>query len=158
VVFLRCFPGRFSLFPQPPQGGPPPPPTRPLSRRVVCVSGVCELGVGVQESDTERRPPRMFDNICATYVLLQCVAVFCSMLQRVAVCCSALVRCSVFSRRCSVLQYVAVRRSALQIVDTPAGDSCQHVLQCFAMCCSVLQCVAVCCSVLQCVLQCAVEC
>ena len=56
-------------------------------------------------------------------VLLQCVAVCCSVLQCVAVC-------------CSVLQYVAV---------------CCSVLQCVAVCCSVLQCVAVCCSVLQCV-------
>ena len=65
-------------------------------------------------------------------VLLQCVAVCCSVLQCIAVC-------------CSVLQCVAV---------------CCSVLQCVAVCCSVLQCVAVCCSVLQCavVLRCAAVC
>jgi len=56
-------------------------------------------------------------------IVLQCVAVCCSVLQCVAV-------------YCIVLQCAAVDCSAFQ---------------CAAVCCSVLQCVAVCCSVLQCV-------
>ena len=59
-------------------------------------------------------------------MVLQCVAVCCSVLQCVAVC-------------CSVLQCVAV---------------CCSALHCVAVCCSVLQCVAVCCTVLQCVAVC----
>ena len=54
--------------------------------------------------------------------VLQCVAVYCSMLQHVTAC-------------CRVLQHEARKQ----------------VLQCVAVCCSVLQCVTVCCSVLQCV-------
>jgi len=50
-------------------------------------------------------------NVYILPVLLQCVAVCCSVLQCVAVC-------------CSVLQYVAV---------------CCSVLQCVAVCCSVLK-------------------
>ena len=56
-------------------------------------------------------------------IVLQCVAVCCSVLQCVAV-------------RCSVLQCVAV---------------CCSVLQCAAVCYNVLQRVAVCCSVLPCI-------
>jgi len=86
--------------------------------------------------------------------VLQCCAVCCSALQCVAVCCSVLQYVSEqwlfselpsslmshtgnaqgvsLSRRCSVLQCVAMFCS---------------VLQCVAMCCSLLQSVAVCCSV-----------
>ena len=63
--------------------------------------------------------------------MLQCVAVWCSVLQRVAVWCSVLQRVAAC---CSVVQRVAV---------------CCSVLQCGAVCCSVLQCGAVWCSVLQ---------
>ena len=55
--------------------------------------------------------------------VLQCIAVYCSVLQCIAVC-------------CFVLQCIAVYCS---------------VLQCIAVCCSVLQYIAVCCSVVQCV-------
>jgi len=78
-------------------------------------------------------------------VLLQCVAVCCSVLQCVEVCCSVL-QCVALC--CSVLQCVAVRR-VLQLAAV-----CCSVLQCVAVCCSVLQCAAVCCSVLQCVAVC----
>jgi len=61
--------------------------------------------------------------------VLQCVAVYCSVLQHVAVC-------------CSMLQCVA---DTGQMHDIEAV--CCSVLQCVAMCCSVLRCVAVCCSV-----------
>ena len=50
--------------------------------------------------------------------MLQCVAVWCSVVQCGTVC-------------CSMLQYVAV---------------CYSVLQCVVVCCSVLQCVEVCCN------------
>ena len=81
----------------------------------------------------------------AAKILLQCVAVCCSVLQCVTVCCSVTLSASAQRRSscysaccsvcCSVLQCVAV---------------CCSVLQCFAVCCSVLQCVALCCTVLQC--------
>ena len=58
---------------------------------------------------------------CCSVLLLQYVAVCCSVLQCVAVC-------------FSVLQYAAM---------------CCSVLQCAAVCCGVLQYAAVCCSVLQ---------
>jgi len=62
--------------------------------------------------------------------MLQCVAVYCSVLQCVAVC-------------CSVLQCVAV------CVMEWAAVLCS-VLQCAALCCKCLQCAALCCSVPQC--------
>jgi len=74
--------------------------------------------------------------------VLQCVAVYCSVLQRIAVCCSVLQCAAVY---CSVLQCIAVCCSVLQCVAVWCS-----VLQCVVACCSVLQCVAVCCSVLQC--------
>ena len=65
-------------------------------------------------------------------VVLQCVAVCCSVLQCVAVCCSVLQRVAVnyMCVCCSVVCHVKGRRLML-------------VLQCVAVCCSVLQCVAV---------------
>ena len=57
----------------------------------------------------------LITNRCGILVL-QCVAVCCSVLQCVAVC-------------CNVLQCVAV---------------CSHLLECVGVCCSVLQCAAVC--------------
>ena len=78
-------------------------------------------------------------------MLLQCVAVCCSVLQCVAL----------------LLQYVAVRCSALQCVaiccthqdfSCPSGTTSVKapsvLLQCVAACCSVLQGVVICCSVL----------
>jgi len=75
------------------------------------------------------------------HCMLQCVAVWCSVVQCVAVCCSVLQCVAVC---CSVLQCVAVCCGVLQCVAV-----CCSVLQCVALCCSVLQCVAVCCSVMQ---------
>jgi len=74
-------------------------------------------------------------------IVLQCVAVCCSVVQCVAVC-------------CSVLQCVAVCCSVLQCVAAVMSVTCpslvRSVLQCVAGCCSVLQCVAGCCRVLCC--------
>jgi len=85
-------------------------------------------------------------------VVLQCVAVCCSMLQCVVVCCSVL-QCRLAASIgmssklrprtegvwcCSTLQYVAVCCSTLQY----AAVRCS-ALQYVAVCCSVLQCVAV---------------
>ena len=75
--------------------------------------------------------------------MLQCKAVFCSVLQYGVMCCSMLQYAAVC---CSVLQCLAIGCNALQCVAV-----CCSVLQCVAVCCSVLQCVAMCCSVLQCV-------
>jgi len=71
--------------------------------------------------------------------VLQCVAVYYSVLQCIPVCCSVLQCVAVYY---SVLQCITVRRS---------------VFQCVAVYSSVLQCITVCCSVLQChiMLQCA---
>ena len=70
------------------------------------------------------------------------------LLQYVAMCCSML-QCAV-AVRCSVLQCVGVCWSVLYCVVV-----CCSMLQCVVVCCcSVLQCVAVCCSVLQCVAVC----
>ena len=60
--------------------------------------------------------------------------------------------------RCSVLQFVAVRRSALQCVAVRCSAlQCVAVrcsaMQCVAVRCSTLQCDAVCCSALQCVAE-----
>jgi len=101
------------------------------------------------------------------YSMLQCVAVYCSVLQYLAVCCSML-QCVAVS--CSVLQYVAVGCSMMQWVAVSVlyyvAECCRvgwrgratlaHAVlqrvevccsQCVAPCCS--QCVAVPCSVLQ---------
>jgi len=78
--------------------------------------------------------------------VLQCGAVWCSVLQCVAVCNVVSdpevhhVRGSATFCSTHVLRYTYV----LQCVAV-----CGCVLQCVAVCCSVLQCVAVCCSVLQ---------
>ena len=89
--------------------------------------------------------------------MLQCVAVYCSVLQCVAVCYRVLQCVAVC---CSVLQYVAVYRLELQRVATHCSmlqyACCSvlqyltvsfSVLQYFAVCYSMLQYVAVCCSV-----------
>ena len=97
--------------------------------------------------------------------MLQCVAVWCSLVQRAAVCDRACTfRCSVLQRVavpqyfslvqcgavwCSVVQCGAVWCSVVQ-----CGVVWCCVVQCVAVCCSVLQCVAVCCNVLQCVAVC----
>jgi len=84
-----------------------------------------------------------------TYHVLQCVAVYCSVLQYVlrcaAVCCIML-QCAAACR--SVLRCAAVCRSGQCVA------ACCSMLQCVTVCCIVLQCVAVCCSVLQCVAVC----
>ena len=116
-------------------------------------------------------------------VLLQCVAVCCSVLQCVAVCCSVLqcvaVCCSVLQLMCSqphtrclcdtTRLYAWVSRhtsklmcycSVLQCVvccSWCAVAVCCSVLQCVAVCCSWCA-VAVCCSVLQCVVVCCSWC
>jgi len=66
----------------------------------------------------------------------------CSVLQCVALCCSAL-QCAVMY--CSVLRYVAVGCSMLEYVVV-----CCSVLQCSTACCSMLHCATVRCIVLQC--------
>jgi len=93
-------------------------------------------------------------------VVLQCVAVCCSVLQCAAVCCSIL--------QCVDVQYVAVRRPGdkmqRELALLQCVAVCYSVLQCIAVCCCVLPCAAVCCSVLQCVavycnaLQCVAMC
>jgi len=84
-------------------------------------------------------------------VLLQCVAVCCSVLQCVAVwfevdlmCCSSVLQCVAVC--CSVV----CGRSNSSPSFLNQSDLCivKSVLQCVAVCCSVLQCVAVCYSVL----------
>ena len=95
-------------------------------------------------------------------VVLQCVAVRCSVLQCVAVCCSVLqcvaVRipcccsCLLTSRSDGGLQWVAEWCSALQYVAVRVTYGCSClVLHKVMVCCSVLQSGAVRCSVLQCV-------
>ena len=75
--------------------------------------------------------------------MLQCVAVFCSVLQYFAVFCSVLQRVAAC---CSVLQ------SPWYLLGKSSSKSmCCRVSQRVAMCCSALQRDAVCCSVLQCV-------
>ena len=70
-------------------------------------------------------------------LLLQCVAVYYSMVQCLAVCCSMLQCVAVC---CSVLQHMRRATCGLQVLS---------LLQCVAVCCSMLQCVAMCSSVLQ---------
>jgi len=88
----------------------------------------------------------MYITVCCS--MLQCVALWCSMLHfeslprlvlcRGRVCCSVLQYIAVC---CSVLYYVAVARVF--------RDSSFAVAKCVAVCCSILQCVAVCCSMSQ---------
>ena len=72
-------------------------------------------------------------------LLLQCVAVCCSVLQCVTFCRAF---CDLWKENGQTLTYK----------ETMIGVFI--VLQCVVVCCSVLQCVAVCCSVLQCVVVC----
>jgi len=65
--------------------------------------------------------------------VLQCFAVYCSVLQ-----------CALHLER----------GERVVVVHDHVHELLQSVLQCVAVCCSVLQCVAVCCSVLQCVAVC----
>jgi len=79
------------------------------------------------------------------HLVLQCVAVCCSVLQCVAVCCSALQRvsvCCVVNRCCNYNVTVGYSPAFGAVVNS-------SVLQCVAVCCSVLQRVATCCNVLQ---------
>ena len=73
-------------------------------------------------------------------VVLQCIAVCCSVLQCVAVCCSVMPLNSEFFVQTSVNHGYVV-------------TVCCSVLQRVAACCSVLQCVAVCQSWLCCTIQ-----
>ena len=78
-------------------------------------------------------------------VLLQCVAVYRSVLQRVLQCVLTHVR------RLLDITCVAVLQSVAE-----CGSVLQCVLQCVAVCCSVLQCDAVCCSMMQCDAVCVI--
>jgi len=107
--------------------------------------------------------------------VLQCVAVFCSVLRYVAACqCVAvchpgseyhsLVQLEIryVAVCCGVLKYVEVccsvsTRVAVPFVGATWHQVCCSVLQYVAVRCSVLQCVAVCCSTLQCVAVCLLE-
>ena len=73
-------------------------------------------------------------------IVLQCVAVCCSVLQCVAVCCSVL--------QCLTHWFKIVMKKLSN--NRPLSDHTGSVVLRVAVCCSVLQCVAVCCSVLQC--------
>ena len=73
------------------------------------------------------------------FLVVQSVAVCCSLLWCVAVCCNVAVAAVDPVIRETLVSCVAL---------------CRSVLQCVAVCCSVLQCVPVCCSVLQCVVVC----
>jgi len=91
----------------------------------VCIMVYCSEGdlrnVNIRQQNLSKRCTKKG----ASCSVLQCAAVYYSVLQRVAACCSML----------QYVQYVAV---------------CCSMLQCVAVCCSVLQCVAMCCSMLQC--------
>ena len=82
--------------------------------------------------------------------MLQCGAVWCSVLQCVALCCSVLQCDGVGSHSHHGAGVVQGKGSVLQCVAVGCGG-----LRCVAVCCSVLQCVAVCCSVLQCIVVCS---
>jgi len=79
----------------------------------------------------------------AVHIVLQCVAVCCSVLRCVAVCCSVL-----YPQEDAVILRVLCRQLHAHVV-LPCVAVCCSVLQRAAVCCSVLQCVAVCCSVTQ---------
>jgi len=68
------------------------------------------------------------------FIVMQCVAVCCSVLQCVAVCCSVNLRGTRETRNFCY----------------GSSSICCSVMQCVTVCCSVLQCVAECCRVLQC--------
>ena len=114
-----------------------------------CACGA-HLDVGLAQ---QRSPCRFVGTLRVPFpdvgIVLQCVAVCCSVLQYVAVCCSVLQCVAVC---CSVLHCVAVRCSVLHSKTCKSRrKSYCIVLQCAAVCCSVLQYVAVCCRVLKCV-------
>jgi len=83
--------------------------------------------------------------------VVQCGAVLCSMLQCVAV---HYVRCSGFHPR-SIRMTVLLSRSICFRGVSLCVAVCYNVFQCVSVCFSVLQCVAMCCSVLQCVTVCS---
>jgi len=100
--------------------------------------------------------------------MLQCVAVYCSLLQYIAVCISVLQCVAVY---CSVLQYVAVSCNVLQFPNFYCCScSCCCCYYCHTEMTSMVtrataqsrrgRCVAVCCSVMQCVAvpQCVAAC
>jgi len=97
---------------------------------------------------SSRLARRFLGNV--SYKVLQCVAVWCSVLQCGAVCCSVVQCVAVW---CSVLQCGAV---CCNVMSSRLARRClanvsyevRSVLQCVAVCCNV--CLAVCCSVLQC--------
>ena len=97
-------------------------------------------------------------------VVLQCVAVWCSVVQCGAVCCSVLLSMGLGTY---IYVYIAVNGLTFENVCLLLWGLtfglgiyiyyiyvCCSVLQCAAVCCSVLQCAAVFCSVLQCVAVC----
>ena len=106
---------------------------------------------------------------CTQRNVLQCVAVFCSVLQRDAVCCSGLQCAAALTNimraftQCNVLQYNELQCVAVCCSVQQCVPSCCNMLQhsqtlyVFAhcvMCCSMFQYVVVCCSVWQCVAVC----
>jgi len=91
-----------------------------------------------REQERARQLARMVD------VMLQCVAVCCSVLQCFAVCCSTLKCVAACGCDCG----------AIGLCRRGQANSRDCALQCVVVCCSVLQCVAVCCRGLQCVTVC----
>jgi hypothetical protein len=77
-------------------------------------------------------------------LILQCVAVRCSVLQCVAMCCSVLQCVAVC---CRVLQHIHVMWIVQVTWSTFSKTLHSSVLQCVAVCCSVLQCVVMCCRI-----------
>ena len=96
----------------------------------------------------------LFTDSVLQSVVLQSVAVCCSLLQSVAVCCSLLQSAEVNTRTytgSSRPGSVTGSRRSKSRHSSRYGDACCSVLQWVVVGCSVLQWVAVCCSVLQCV-------
>jgi len=83
--------------------------------------------------------------------VLQCVAVWCSVVQCVAVCYSV-VQCV------AVLEVPCLVHCLAQLLSVCVSRLSCSVVQCVAVCCSIVQCVAVCCSALQCVAECDAPC
>ena len=78
------------------------------------------------------------------YSVLQCVAVYCSVLQ-----CVAFLSLVTLSGNSQFTSPFHKSLSPLERVSSRCVTVCCSVLQCVAVCCSVLLCVAVGCSVLQ---------
>jgi len=100
-------------------------------------------------------------DLCSNGILrrsvLQCVAVYCSVLQYGAACCIVYLRalCStgIFPPMMSLLNPWMRMYDYIRLLHRVAV-CCSVTSQCVAVCCGVLQCVAVCCSMLQCVAVC----